>query len=584
MSGGGMIGMASESLPVGFRFHPTDEELVDHYLKLKILGMNSHVDIIPEVDVCKWEPWDLPVLSVIQTNDPEWFFFCPPDYKYPTGRRSNRATEAGYWKPTGKDRNIKSRATKELLGTKKTLVFYRGRAPLSVRTNWVMHEYHAAIASLPANKAYALCRLKRKTDENTGPDIPSETNVNGMLPELSIIQATSLMNMEVDNSSTGIVFNLDGLANMVTLGGEPSHHASISASDFGNYQVEEPTPEMDPLIQGLLNEPTFIPADYDFSSDTEQGPHLDLPFANGFNNVCERTIFQDRSSEPDDDVSRFLNTLIVDQDEHPFGELTSQRSSPVDSGNLRYGSIGKLSARPQSPLKGVYGKGGGSSSDTDTEVLQVQYSQSRKTSSLINGVSHSKHCMPSPMARRSYATSQLSSINQHRKENKSSLHDESRRFAAPSIERLDNFVAQRVAPKSVKLEGNVSNTDIPQALTKLSCSMSKSEEKPVSTKAKEMAEYDSATNHNKDSIKESKKDCEVTQKANVKLSPKSIWNVPVGSNQKGSFNCPETASVSHEQSSSPDYLVNLLVGMLLFVILIAVMVLDINAKVSKPLQ
>ncbi|CBI38740.3 unnamed protein product, partial [Vitis vinifera] len=334
--------MASESLPVGFRFHPTDEELVDHYLKLKILGMNSHVDIIPEVDVCKWEPWDLPVLSVIQTNDPEWFFFCPPDYKYPTGRRSNRATEAGYWKPTGKDRNIKSRATKELLGTKKTLVFYRGRAPQSVRTNWVMHEYRAAIASLPANKAYVLCRLKRKTDENTGPDIPPETNVNGMLPELSIIQATSLMNMEVDNSSTGIVFNMDGLANMVTLGGEPSHHASISASNIGNYQVEEPTPE----------------------------------------------------------------------DEHPFGELASQRSSPVDSGNLRYGSIGKLSARPQSPLKGVYGKGGGSSSDTDTEVLQVQYSQSRKTSSLINGVSHSKHCMPSPMARRSYATSQLSSINQ----------------------------------------------------------------------------------------------------------------------------------------------------------------------------
>lgn len=52
----GMLGMA----PVGFRFHPTDEELVDHYLKLKILGMDSHVDIIPEVYVCKWEPWDLP--------------------------------------------------------------------------------------------------------------------------------------------------------------------------------------------------------------------------------------------------------------------------------------------------------------------------------------------------------------------------------------------------------------------------------------------------------------------------------------------------------------------------------------------
>ena len=105
---------------------------------------------------------------------------------------------------------------------------------------------------LIVQKAYVLCRLKRKTDENTGPDIPPETNVNGMLPELSIIQATSLMNMEVDNSSTGIVFNMDGLANMVTLGGEPSHHASISASNIGNYRVEEPTPEVKMSICILL--------------------------------------------------------------------------------------------------------------------------------------------------------------------------------------------------------------------------------------------------------------------------------------------------------------------------------------------
>ena len=52
-------------MPVGFRFQPTDEELVGHYLKHKLMGDNSLVEIIAEVDVCKHEPWDLPGISLL---------------------------------------------------------------------------------------------------------------------------------------------------------------------------------------------------------------------------------------------------------------------------------------------------------------------------------------------------------------------------------------------------------------------------------------------------------------------------------------------------------------------------------------
>ncbi|XP_074570528.1 NAC domain-containing protein 54-like [Curcuma longa] len=164
--------MAPMSLPPGFRFHPTDEELIVYYLKRKINGRRIELDIIPEVDLYKCEPWDLPEKSFLPSKDLEWYFFSPRDRKYPNGSRTNRATQAGYWKATGKDRKVNSQ--RRAVGMKKTLVYYGGRAPHGSRTHWVMHEYRldereCENAASGLQDAYALCRVFKKTEP--GPKI-----------------------------------------------------------------------------------------------------------------------------------------------------------------------------------------------------------------------------------------------------------------------------------------------------------------------------------------------------------------------------------------------------------------------------
>ncbi|KAK1352405.1 NAC domain-containing protein [Heracleum sosnowskyi] len=124
-------------LPPGFRFHPTDEELITHYLSPKFHDKSFSAAAIAEVDLNNVEPWELPWKA--KMGEKEWYFFCVRDKKYPTGLRTNRATESGYWKATGKDKEIFKGKT--LVGMKKILVFYKGRAPRGDKTNWVMHEY-----------------------------------------------------------------------------------------------------------------------------------------------------------------------------------------------------------------------------------------------------------------------------------------------------------------------------------------------------------------------------------------------------------------------------------------------------------
>ncbi|KHN18216.1 Protein CUP-SHAPED COTYLEDON 2 [Glycine soja] len=153
-----------ETLPPGFRFHPTDEELVTCYLVNKISDSNFTGRAITDVDLNKCEPWELP--GKAKMGEKEWYFFSLRDRKYPTGVRTNRATNTGYWKTTGKDKEIFNSETSELIGMKKTLVFYKGRAPRGEKSNWVMHEYRIhSKSSYRTNRQdeWVVCRVFKKS-------------------------------------------------------------------------------------------------------------------------------------------------------------------------------------------------------------------------------------------------------------------------------------------------------------------------------------------------------------------------------------------------------------------------------------
>ncbi|XP_020236522.1 NAC domain-containing protein 2 [Cajanus cajan] len=150
--------------PPGFRFHPTDEELVVHYLCPKCASHQIAVPIIAEIDLYKYDPWDLPGLALY--GEKEWYFFSPRERKYPNGSRPNRSAGTGYWKATGADKPI---GKPKPVGIKKALVFYAGKAPKGEKTNWIMHEYRLADVDRSARKKntlrlddWVLCRIYNK--------------------------------------------------------------------------------------------------------------------------------------------------------------------------------------------------------------------------------------------------------------------------------------------------------------------------------------------------------------------------------------------------------------------------------------
>ncbi|XP_044464403.1 NAC domain-containing protein 67-like [Mangifera indica] len=222
--------------PPGYRFKPSDDELVVHYLRKKILNEPLPPNRMVEVELYKRNPQDLAVPLVLEFlememllilelkfvslafvvfgfkpekigsfpenyipyEDNEWYFFTPRDRKYKNGERPSRSAGDGYWRATATERPVKHNGVQ--VGCRKGLVFYEGKFPNGNKTDWIMHEFTAG--NLPRRKVseveadmrlddWVLCRLYNKADKySKGPScsryrrVPDQEPENEVLPQI----------------------------------------------------------------------------------------------------------------------------------------------------------------------------------------------------------------------------------------------------------------------------------------------------------------------------------------------------------------------------------------------------------------
>ncbi|KAI3893010.1 hypothetical protein MKX03_008624 [Papaver bracteatum] len=300
-----------ENLPPGFRFHPTDEELVTYYLTRKVSDFRFVSTVIADVDLNKCEPWDLPAKAVM--GEKEWYFFSLRDRKYPTGLRTNRATDSGYWKTTGKDKEIYHSGV--LVGLKKTLVFYMGRAPKGEKSNWVMHEYRleTKFTFKPTKDEWVVCRVFKKCSAGKrplqtsspmhhSPDSPCLDNTDTFVNEFGDMEYPQLNNCLTSSAAS---FNATSLISN-------NNYDNNNADTNMNWVSARPSEQqINPLPSPLLNWPssllTMNPANYSMNSMILNALQLGAA-----------ATYQAREAMPPSTAN--INTLLAQQggDIHPF--------------------------------------------------------------------------------------------------------------------------------------------------------------------------------------------------------------------------------------------------------------------------
>ncbi|WCJ22541.1 NAC domain containing protein 2 [Euphorbia peplus] len=146
------------NLPVGWRFQPTNEELLHHYLKNKRLGIPIHGNDIEDIQICDFDPWDL--IHKNSHSQERYLFYRRQFHKKTGGVQRKRKAKAGHWKRTGEIQYIKREDGDEVIGTK-TIFVYQDPGP----TVFVKHEFELS-SSVQDDYDFVICKLMINKKKN----------------------------------------------------------------------------------------------------------------------------------------------------------------------------------------------------------------------------------------------------------------------------------------------------------------------------------------------------------------------------------------------------------------------------------
>ncbi|KAE8717487.1 NAC domain-containing protein 78, putative isoform 2 [Hibiscus syriacus] len=263
------------------------------------------------------------------------------------------------------------------MGMKKTLVFYKGRAPKGERTNWIMHEYRPMTKDLdgtgPGQSAFVLCKLFHKPEEKNDIGKDDEVEQPGYSPAMAKSSPDDTLSDLLQDTVSSVMQaqRPDNLMHDSQVTGDSSCNSHMT-SDAEDNAVEETMVEKFPLQGDNLNlfEPNF--GEIDNKVFSPMNSHffddlplcMDFPYANEFGHDLNEYQFQDGTNEQD--LSFSLLDEVLNKHDDLCVESNDQKSLFPGSGMPLYDNLFISPETSYLKQNGIY-------SDADAKMLLQQY-------------------------------------------------------------------------------------------------------------------------------------------------------------------------------------------------------------------